>query len=387
MKKILYFALCFVLAMSITISSGAQIISAKNVENALEVQARGAILIDADSGTVLFSENENNRHPIASMTKIMTLLLTFEAVDNGVIDLHGETYVSENASSMGGSQVFLDGNTKYKTSDLIKSVVVASANDASVALAEQISGSEENFVVKMNEKAKQLGLTNTNFANATGLPAPSAYSCASDVAKMFRHLIAHKDFFNYSTIYLDTLTHPSGRETQLANTNKLIKFYDGCDAGKTGSTSEAKFCLCASAKRNNMRLIACVIGCENSKIRNAQVSNLFNFGFANFKSINVVSKLQEFEAPVLNAEQKFVIAMPKTSFNQVISNSSNKKIEIQEVFFENLKAPIKKGDKVGELLVTKDNEIIKKVDLIAKEDVLKISFKTSLKNLLKDWNL
>ena len=352
----------------------------------IAVQGKSAILLDADTGEVLFASNEKERLPIASMTKIMTLLLAFEEIDAGRLDLGEEVLVSENASGMGGSQVFLDANTNYTLSDLIKSITVSSANDASVAVAERISGSEQSFVQKMNEKAGQLGLENTNFVNCTGLPAEGGYSCANDVAVMFRELIKHPKYFDFSTIYLDTLTHPSGRETQLSNTNKLVRFYEGCDGGKTGSTSEAKFCLCATAKRSDIRVIACVIGCENSKIRNAQVSNLFNYAFNNFRNKKLVDVNDYVTIPVNKASKQSFVAGPEEGFSLTTKVSDENSIEIKQTIFENLSAPILKGQKVGEISIFKNNQLIKAINIVAKEDVLGKGYIDSLRELFRMWS-
>ena len=387
MKKFFCFILSFVFILPAMFLFNTKNVSAEKAdEKMVKIEGKSSILIDFDSGEILFANNENERLPIASMTKIMTLLLAFEEIDAGKLNLNQEVLVSENASGMGGSQVFLDANTNYKLSDLIKSIVVSSANDASVAVAELISGSEQAFVQKMNSKAKELGLANTNFANCTGLPAENGYSSAHDVAIMFKQLISHDKYFEFSGIYLDTLVHPSGRETQLSNTNKLIKFYSGCDGGKTGSTNEAKFCLCATAKKAEMRVIACVIGCENSKIRNAQISNLFNFAFNNFKNKKLVDLNTQINVPIKKSSKENLIVGPEENFSLTVKNSSDDSLEITQTVFENLTAPIKKGEKVGEINICKNGECIKTISLVAKEDVSKTSYLDVLKSLFKAWN-
>lgn len=350
-------------------------------------EAKASILIDAESGEILHAQNEFEHLPIASMTKIMTLLLAFEEIDSGKLTLQQDVLVSENASGMGGSQVFLDANESYKLDDLIKSIVVSSANDASVAVAELISGDEQSFVQKMNEKAKQLGMENTNFVNCTGLPAENAYSCARDVSIMFKNLIIHENYFNYSKIYLDKLIHPSGRETELSNTNKLVRFYAGCDGGKTGSTSQAKFCLCATAKKADLRVIACVIGCENAKIRNAQVSNLFNFAFNNFVSKKIISEDDYFTVPVKKGDSESLTVGAAESFSKIINKNNKENLTVEQVVFENLTAPILKGQKVGEIKIFENDSLIKTIDLVSKEDVKGKSFISSLKQIFSFWNV
>ena len=224
---------------------------------------KSAYMVDYATDTVLYARNENERLPIASMVKIMTSLLTLEAVERGDISLDDDVEISQNSASMGGSQVFLDAGTTHKAGELLKTVIVASANDSCVALAEHISGSVENFVAKMNARAKELGMNDTSFKNCTGLPAAESFSSAKDVSVMFRQLVKHKEYFEYAKIWLEDYKHPDGRTTTITNTNKLVRFYQGCDGGKTGFTSEAKFCLCATAKKSDMRVVAVVIGAES----------------------------------------------------------------------------------------------------------------------------
>ncbi|MDE6302938.1 MAG: D-alanyl-D-alanine carboxypeptidase, partial [Clostridia bacterium] len=224
-------------------------------------------LIDYGTGTVIYSRNENARLPIASMVKIMTAMLTFEAIERGDVSLDDDVLISQESASMGGSQVFLDAGTTHKLGDLLRTVIVASANDSCVALAEHIEGSVGAFVAKMNARAKELGMENTCFKNCTGLPAAESFSCAKDAATMFMQLIKYPVYFDFAKVWLEDYEHPSGRKTTITNTNKLVKFYNGCDGGKTGYTSEAKFCLTATAMRNNMRVIAVVVGADSSTVR------------------------------------------------------------------------------------------------------------------------
>lgn len=357
------------------------------IAEVVKVDSRSVVLLDADSGNVLYSHNENARYPIASMVKIMSLLLTFEDIEAGRLNLSDEITVSENAAGMGGSQVFLDANSTYKADDLIKAIVISSANDATVAIAETLAGSEQEFVVRMNSKAKELGLTNTNFANSTGLPAPEGYSSAKDVATAFSKLINYPQYFEFSKIYLDTLKHPSGRETQLANTNKLVRFYDGCDGGKTGSTNEAKFCLCATAKRSDLRLISCVIGAENSKTRNAQVSSLLNYGFNGFVNKKIVDTSYIIDVPVLKANSKTIKVKPAENFSKLSKKGEKSDVTVKEVIFDNIKAPLKQGDKLGEIIITDSGEVVKVINLIATENVGLIKYANSIKNVIENWGV
>ena len=248
----------------------------------LQTRAKSAYLMDFGTQTVMYSYNETARLPIASMCKIMTLLLSFDSIKAGALDMDEEICVSERAASMGGSQVFLEANGKYTARNLIKSIVVCSANDSCVAMAERIAGSESLFVDKMNEKAKEIGAHNTLFANCTGLPKEPQYSCAKDVAIMLKNLLEHEEYYEFSKVWMDKFEHPEGRYTEITNTNKLVRFYDGCDGGKTGFTNEAGFCLAATAHRNGMRVISVVIGEENSANRFEDIRTMFDYAFANY---------------------------------------------------------------------------------------------------------
>lgn len=357
-----------------------------NAENTFSSSAKSTYLIDYDSGSVIFAQNEEKRLPIASMTKIMLLNILFERVESGDLSLQDDIVVSENASGMGGSQVFLQSGGSYKLNDLVKSVVVASANDASVAIAEKICGSEGEFVNIMNQKAKEWGLNNTLFSNCTGLPKPTQYSCAKDVSKMLEKLISHEDYFKYSNIWLDEITHPDGSKTVLTNTNKLSKFYDGCDGGKTGFTSESLFCLSATAKRDNTRLICVVIGEETSEKRFKDVSDMFNLAFSLYGSTLAVDCTE----PVCKAFIKgsyLEYANCYSAKNLSIFGKKNEKFDYQiETYLdENLKAPLKKGDTVGEILLFKDGVEYSRASLILKENVDRQSFEQSFDKIAENW--
>ena len=243
-----------------------------------------SVLIERKSGTILVENNKDKKVPIASVTKLMTILLTLEEIENGKASLDDQILVSDNAHSMGGSQIFLDANENYNLGQLLKSVIVASANDSSVALAEYLYGSESNFVKRMNERAKELGMNNTFYSNCTGLPTTDGVSCAHDQAILLNKVLNYDTYHTYSSIWLEDFTHPSGRITEMTNTNKLSRFYSGCIGGKTGSTNQAKYCLAVGAKRNDMELIAVVLGADTSKERFSLASNLLNYGFDNFTS-------------------------------------------------------------------------------------------------------
>ena len=248
------------------------------------------ILTEPRTGKVIFEKNADERRPVASVTKVMTILLTLEAIDDGRVSLGDSVPVSARASGMGGSQVFLDANKDYRLRDLLKSVIVASANDAAVALAEYMDGAEEAFVRRMNQRAQELGLTNTHYVNCTGLPAQGHYTTARDVAKLSAQLDSHPLYYEFSTIWMDELTHPGGRVTQLTNTNRLIRFYSGCDGYKTGSTNEAKYCICATAQKNGLRLIAVVLGANASQTRFDEARSMLEYGFSGYQLFTPVKE-------------------------------------------------------------------------------------------------
>jgi len=366
---------------------GSSIIPAyAETDEAGEVNARAYMLMDFNSGAEVCSDNALARYPIASMVKIMTLNLIFEEIDCGELSLDDEISISETASSMGGSQAFLDPHCTYKVEDLVKSIIVASANDSCVAMAEHLSGSIDAFVFKMNEKAKEWGMENTNFVNCTGLPSPNGYSCANDVAIMSRKLMCNPKFLEYAGIWMYDLVHPSGRVTTLTNTNKLSRFYDGCDGGKTGYTNEALSCLSATAKRGNTRLLCVVIGAPSSKIRNAEVTKLLNYGFANFENRSIV-KAGEIEngIPVIGGKQQTV----RGSVSKDLSSFCNKraeefKPEIRYEYFE-VKAPVKIDDVIGKVVVVLQNGEELCSEIVSLDDVEALSYYDCVKNLIKSW--
>lgn len=349
--------------------------------------AKSAYLIDYGSDTVIYSSEENKRLPIASMTKIMLLDIVFSAVSDGKLSYDETVRISQNASKTGGSQVFLQADKDYKVDDLIKSVVIASANDASVALAEKISGSEDSFVALMNDKAREYGLKNTLFSNCTGLPKPTQYSSAKDVAKMFSELIRHNDYFKYSGIWLDELVHPDNSKTTLTNTNKLCKFYKGCDGGKTGFTDESRFCLAATAKREEARLICVVIGEADSKTRFKDVSEMFNKAFSSFKSTTVVfsDKPCEEQAIIYGTIKEKFNCFPKKDLSVFSKKNVTPDYTVKNVIYKNLKAPLKTGSAVGETILFVEGVEKSRTELILQEDVYDMNYFNAFGKVAKNW--
>lgn len=349
---------------------------------------KSAYLVDYATGTLLYARNENERLPIASMVKIMTSLLTFEAAERGDISLDDEVEVSQNAASMGGSQVFLDAGTTHKARELLKTVIVASANDSCVALAEHISGSVEAFVARMNARAKELGMNDTAFKNCTGLPAAESFSSAKDVSIMFGELIKHNEYFEFAKVWLEDYQHPDGRVTTITNTNKLVRFYNGCDGGKTGFTSEAKFCLCATAKKNDMRVVAVIIGADSSKIRNAAISAMFDYSFSNFSNEIMLKAGENLDITlaVSGGKNQSVALGVERDVTRFVSRDEKANYEIKYDLPGSVKAPVKKGDKVGEAYLVKDGVIVDKVAIVANEDVERMSFFDAIGEIAKNWS-
>jgi len=362
-------------------------ISVAKADALFTCSAKSAYLIDYGSDTVIYSSEENKRLPIASMTKIMLLDIVFSAVSDGKLSYDETVRISQNASKTGGSQVFLQADKDYKVDDLIKSVVIASANDASVALAEKISGSEDSFVALMNDKAREYGLKNTLFSNCTGLPKPTQYSSAKDVAKMFSELIRHDDYFKYSGIWLDELVHPDNSKTTLTNTNKLCKFYKGCDGGKTGFTDESRFCLAATAKREEARLVCVVIGEADSKTRFKDVSEMFNKAFSSFKSTTVVFSDKPCEEPAIiygTIKEKFN-CFPKKDLSVFSKKNVTPDYTVKNVIYKNLKAPLKMGSAVGETILFVEGVEKSRTELILKEDVYDMNYFNAFGKVAKNW--
>ncbi|MBE7085364.1 MAG: D-alanyl-D-alanine carboxypeptidase [Clostridiales bacterium] len=356
-----------------------------NVENHLEIRAKSAYLMDFGTETQVYAKNEKTHLPIASMCKIMTLILAFDAVNAGVIDINEEIVISERAASMGGSQVFLEAGAKYKVSELIKSIVVCSANDSCVALAEKICGNEQNFIDKMNEKAKEIGACDTLFANCTGLPKDPQYSCAKDVALMLKELLKNPKYYEFGKVWMDKFSHPEGRFTEITNTNKLVRFYEGCDGGKTGFTNQAGFCLAATAKRGDMRVISVIIGAENSANRFEDTKTMFNYAFENY----AVEPVVEADKPITSIDvnggkQKAVSAYPLYSSHSFFKRGESADIAL-EIKPNKLHAPIEKGEKVGEVIVYNKGIEVDKIPLIAGENVKKANLFDRFRDVGKNW--
>lgn len=358
MKKVLYIALCAVLVALFVGGVSCQ------AESEVAVTAKEAILVSED-GQVLAEHNATEHRPIASMTKIMTLLCVYDALDDNKISLDDQVCVSERAASMGGSQVFLEQGGTYTVNNLIKSVVVCSANDSCVALAEHVSGSVESFVKTMNEKCAELGLVDTHFDNCTGLPEVSQYSCAKDVSVMLRNLVKHPHYFSCSRIWMEDFAHPGGRVTGMTNTNKLVRFYQGCDGGKTGFTSEAGHCLAATAVRNGMRVFAVVVGATDSKTRFKEVSDMFNYAFANYEQKVYLAdneKVGDIDVVGGKAKSAEVVSDGQLTF---FGKKGQSACTVTMEQLDHIQAPVRKGDIIGTARLLRDGEEVASVKLVA----------------------
>ena len=386
LAKIVGFAVIFLFSLTIL---STLLPLGKNVAFADEIKVNGkaVYLVDSATGTEMYSSRSDDRLPIASMVKIMTTLLALESVDRGELSLDEMVPVSDVAASMGGSQVFLDSGKEYKAGELIKSIIVASANDSCVAMAERLSGSVEGFVKDMNERAKALGMNNTNFVNCTGLPAPESYSSAKDVSIMFRELIKHPKYFEYAGIWLEDFVHPDGRTTSMTNTNKLVRFYNGCDGGKTGFTSEAKFCLSATAERNGLRVVAVVIGADSSKERFASVSNLFGYAFSNYSAKVIQSKDDciENSVRVLGGREKGISVAVKEDFKALVKKGDDGEYKVHFNLPATVKAPIVRGGEIGKAYLTRNGEVIGECPVVSMVDVEKARYSDTLKHICDEW--
>lgn len=337
--------------------------------------AKSGILLDYNSKTVIFEKNPNEKVAIASLTKMTAQIIILENIENNKIKWDDIITVSENAASFGGSQIYLEPNEKMSVEDLFKGISVASANDATVAMAETIAGSEEEFVKLMNKKVEELGLKNTHFSNCTGLDTENHYSTAKDLSIIARELLSHEKILEFSSIYEDYLREDTDNKFWLVNTNKLVRQYPGADGLKTGHTDAAGYCLAATAKKNDMRLIAIVLGEENSKVRNSETMALLDYGFDLYE-VNVIEKKNtKIDTLTLDKADKENVEIILKENISIFKKKTDKDIEYTtELKLDEIKLPIKKGETVGKVIVKdKNNKIITTTDITIKEDIKKIN--------------
>ena len=356
----------------------------------LDIDAKSYILMEASTGKVLAESNSDEALPPASVTKIMTLLLIYDYIEQGKIKWEDIVTISEHAASMGGSQIFLEPNERQSVEALTKSIAIASANDAAVAMAEFIAGSEEGFVQMMNEKAKSLGMNNTNFENACGLDSNNHKMSAKDIAIMSRELITkYPDVQKYTTTWQDTITHSTKKgdsEFGLTNTNKLIKWYEGATGLKTGSTGNAKYCLSGTAEKDGMNLIGVVMAASDPKVRFQSVMKMLDYGFTNYELSSGKKQGEEIgDVDVYKGMKDKVTAAVEKDVNVLVEKGDNNKLEFKTSFVENVKAPIKQGDMLGEIVYYSSGNEVGRSKLVAVEDVEKANLYKNISKLFENW--
>ena len=379
-------ALVLIFSMFPAVEAQDGVVPAASVEDPMpfDLDCASAVLMDSATGTVLYNKNGNEKYPPASVTKIMTLLLTMEAIDDGRLNINDTVSVSEYAASKGGSQVYLEPGETMGLEDIIKSVVIASANDAAVTLAEAVAGSETSFVTMMNEKAAALGMNNTHFENATGLDDTTVdhVTSALDIAVMSRELISHPLILKYSSIWMDSIRNG---QFGLTNTNRLVRFYNGATGLKTGSTSKAKFCISATAERDGLHLIAVIMGAPSRDIRNEDAKKLLDYGFANY-ALYKDSAADTGVIKVVSGVTPYV----KTShgdFAALLSKSDAQNVTSEIVLDEFVRAPVTAGDVVGHVNYISGGKTVGTADVTASEDVEKIGFFDLLEKMLRSFCL
>lgn len=386
MKKILSLILAFLLIFSFEVSAAKTVSSESDIEDineplesletnavigqTLDIKAKSAILMEPYTKEILYESNADEKLAPASITKIMPLLLVMEAIDRKDITLETVITASEHACSMGGSQIWLEPGESMTVDELLRATVIASANDACVALGEHLAGSEEGFVALMNERAKELGMDSTNFVNCTGLDAEGHLTTAHDVAIMSSELIKHELIKKYSTVWMDSLRNG---ESELVNTNKLVRFYEGTTGLKTGTTSIAKYCLSATAKRNGMELVAVVMAGDTSNDRFNGAKKLLDFGFANYSFSTIDAALKETEVSVSKGTAKKIKVEAKDKLSLLLPKQSKEEIERRVEWEKNITAPIKKGQTLGNVNVYVGDELLGKLKITAKEDMKRLT--------------
>lgn len=353
----------------------------------MSLTSPAAILAETATGTVIFEKNADEKREVASITKLMTALLVMEALDRGDVKLTDSVQVSQNAAAMKGSQALLDANATYSLEDLLRTTIMASANDSAVALSEYLCGSEEAFVTRMNSRAKELGMTNTHYVNCTGYPQEGQYTTARDVCTLCCEVAKHPLYTKYSSVWIDKLTHPGGRVTDLTNTNRLVRFYQGCDGFKTGSTDAAKYCLAATAEKNGMRLVAIVLGTPVSQTRFDEARAMLDYGFANYQRITIANKgdlLGESLSIHGGAADTVELALG-SGLSMLLKNGQQSALKLELAVPEYVDAPVMKGDILGMVNVLLDGQVIAKLNCVAAVDVPRPGFIEGLYRILNNW--
>lgn len=385
LKKIFLFLFFFFLAISFCLAEEEN--SSANTttnETKFAENAKSAIMIEASTGTILYEKNKDDKLPMASMTKMMTLLLIMEEIESGNLKWNEMITASEHVASMGGSQIFLEVGEKMSVEDLVKGICIASGNDASVAMAERIGGTEEKFVSMMNKKAKELGLSNTHFENACGLDSDNHYSSANDMSIIAKELVKHKKILEFSGTYEDYLRKNTEKSFWLVNTNKLVRYYQGVDGLKTGYTKNAGYCITTTAERGNMRLITVVMGEPSSAIRNSETTTMLDYGFNTYEAKKIITKDSVISKQKVEFGKKDSVELtPMEDYKVLKEKSSTNKNITYQLSSNPIKAPVKIGDKVGKIKIIENNKTIQEIDVTVKENVNKMSiFKAYYKELI-----
>ncbi len=354
----------------------------------IDISGRSYLLMDFNSGELILAKNEHEKLPPASITKVMTLLIAMEHIDNGMMSMDDKVIVSESAAKAIGTSVYLDAGEVQTVENLIKAISIRSANDASIALAVNMAGSEEAFVNMMNERALQLGMENTHFNNSSGLPTDNHYSSAYDIAIMSRELMKHEDIIPYLTTYMEDMEVGKTKTSiqSMVNTNRLIKDYEGANGIKTGSTSEAKYCLSASAKRGDLQLIAIVMGAETGALRFGEAMKLLDYGFANYESVTI-GKKGDLLANVLveKGEEDLAPLILERDSYLLLAKGMKGNIEKEMDYPGFINAPIEQGQKIGEFIVSLDGEEVDRINLISKTQIDKANYGKILKNVWENF--
>ena len=358
-------------------------------EEKIDVEANSAILLEASTGKIIFGKNAHEKYAPASVTKIMTMLLAMEAIDSGKIKFSDKITVSENAKKMGGSTMLLDTGEVRTVEEIMKGIAVASGNDASVAMAEYLAGTEESFVNLMNEKAKALGMNNTTFKNCNGLPADGHISTAYDISLMSRELIKHKDILKYTGIYMETISEGRMTPIELVNHNKLVRFFKGCDGLKTGYTGEAKYCISATAVRDGVRVLGVIMGAPTFKIRNRDVSMLMNYGFSKFEAKKIFAQGDDIEKISMSKNgDKFLMAKAKDDLSITLEKGRSGEITKKIILNDETKKKYSKDEIIGKCECYVNEELIGSVELVADRDIKKANvfedIKYNFKNIFKN---
>ena len=348
--------------------------------------AKSAILIDSNTGEILYQKNKDQKTSIASLTKMMGLILIFEKIDNGSLKTSEILTTSKNAKEMGGTQIWLEEGEKISVDDLLKGITMASANDAMVLIAERVSGTEQEFVKEMNKKAKQLGLKNTNFVNCTGFDEKGAYSTANDTALIAKELLKHKKIINYTSKYESYIRENTDNKTWIVNTNKLVKFYKGVDGLKTGYTDEAGSSLAVTALKENLRLIAISFGYNDTNTRNTEAKAMLDYGFNQYKSTNIYKKNKVIKEIKLDkSDQNKVKLLLKEDLNVIEKKGENPKKYTYQIKLNNINYPIKKGEPLGTLYLKDNNKTLKEISLITDRNINKASIMKQYLRVVKSF--